>query len=83
MGGGRVTCCKSGKDRTGMAVTAEHQEVLSELFPRARAPWLLETLRVNGVRRANVLCNTGLDQFAFNSIQVSPASAVFLCLCRP
>lgn len=84
-GGAVCTMCKSGKDRTGMAVTlAEgrqlvdvYQEVLASTGVHAEAfldgddvrSDLVQALRTHGVRRQNCLANTGKPFFAFHSIQ--------------
>eukprot|EP00656_Telonema_subtile_P009883 TRINITY_DN14685_c0_g1_i1.p1 TRINITY_DN14685_c0_g1~~TRINITY_DN14685_c0_g1_i1.p1 ORF type:complete len:440 (+),score=86.75 TRINITY_DN14685_c0_g1_i1:97-1416(+) len=82
-GGAVCTMCKSGKDRTGMAITLmegrpmmdTYQEVLAnsgvqaEGFLDGSRDALIEALRTHGVRRQNCLANTGLPFFAFHSIQ--------------
>jgi inositol polyphosphate-4-phosphatase len=70
--GARLTCCKSGKDRTAMAVTLEqcnlliaHHDMLPPILQQA-----LDAMRSVGVRRENVLKNIGEKRYAFNKIQV-------------
>ena len=60
MSGGRVTMCKSGKDRTSMSVTLEHGRLLQEQHGMALAQLAraVHTMRRRGVRRENVRLNT-------------------------
>ena len=72
LGGGRITSCKSGKDRTSMAVTAEQARVLHERHgvSEAEANELLDAMRSHGVRWLNMRKNMGaLGQYAFNWLQ--------------
>lgn len=69
--GGRVTVCKSGKDRTAMSLTLEHSLLLLRehgLGEAGTADALL-TMRRHGVRRENVRQNTSRRVFAFNWVQ--------------
>ena len=72
LSGGRLTMCKSGKDRTSMSVTLEHGRLLRE---RGLAPALVsdavQVMRRRGVRRENVRRNTGKRLYAFNWLQQS------------
>lgn len=71
VGGVRLTCCKSGKDRTGMSVTYEQARLLQERHGLAQgdAQEAMDVTRAHGVRRANCGKNTGSDRFAFNRFQ--------------
>lgn len=70
LGAGRTTCCKSGKDRTAMSVTLETSRLLVEHFHVKEGVHLCNAMRERGVRRVNVLANTGKTKFAFNSFQL-------------
>ncbi|TYZ62279.1 hypothetical protein PybrP1_011398 [[Pythium] brassicae (nom. inval.)] len=70
LGAGRTTCCKSGKDRTAMSVTLESSQILVDLFHVKQGVHLCAAMRERGVRRVNVLANTGKDKYAFNSFQL-------------
>jgi len=74
MNGGRCTCCKSGKDRTGMSVTLEECSVMMEHHNMASngtiLNGILDFIRSKGVRLNNVLKNTGEPKYAFNKLQV-------------
>lgn len=69
---GRVTSCKSGKDRTGMSVTLEQANILvkeldmdPQCFQQA-----IDAMRSQGTRIRNAEKNIGIAQFAFNALQV-------------
>lgn len=70
LGAGRTTCCKSGKDRTAMSVTLESSQILVDKFHVKQGVQLCTAMRERGVRRVNVLANTGKDKYAFNSFQL-------------
>ena len=78
MNGGRCTCCKSGKDRTGMSVTLEELSILQEYHkPKDEKPWSerfltywLDYTRSKGCRIMNVTKNIGEPRYAFNKFQV-------------
>ncbi|KAE9047713.1 hypothetical protein PR003_g334 [Phytophthora rubi] len=70
LGAGRTTCCKSGKDRTAMSVTLETSRLLVDHFHVKQGVHLCNAMRERGVRRVNVLANTGKTKFAFNSFQL-------------
>ncbi|DBA04146.1 TPA: hypothetical protein N0F65_004254 [Lagenidium giganteum] len=70
LGAGRTTCCKSGKDRTAMSVTLEASRLLVDHFGVKQGVQLCTAMRERGVRRVNVLVNTGKDKYAFNSLQL-------------
>ncbi|OQR99462.1 type I inositol-3,4-bisphosphate 4-phosphatase [Achlya hypogyna] len=64
VGGGRVTCCKSAKDRTAMSVTLEQAKVMG-----GDVPMWTQLLRTYGVRRENARKNIGTAQYCFSSWQ--------------
>eukprot|EP00045_Choanoeca_perplexa_P016650 m.227160 g.227160 ORF g.227160 m.227160 type:complete len:996 (-) comp17319_c0_seq3:2885-5872(-) len=69
---GRLICCKSGKDRTSMAVTLEmvnHLKYEHDLFD-IQFSSVLSILREKGTRRDNVKKNILDSRYAFNLIQV-------------
>ncbi|CAK4074306.1 unnamed protein product [Aphanomyces euteiches] len=70
LGAGRTICCKSGKDRTAMSVTLEFSRILVDQMGVKQGMHLCQTMRERGVRRTNVLVNTGKTMYAFNSIQL-------------
>ncbi|RLN49063.1 hypothetical protein BBJ28_00013110, partial [Nothophytophthora sp. Chile5] len=71
IGGGRVTMCKSAKDRTSMSITLEeanllarsHGLIIDELEP------FTNLLRTYGVRRENARKNIGKAQYCFSALQ--------------
>ncbi|GMF34484.1 unnamed protein product [Phytophthora lilii] len=71
VGGGRVTMCKSAKDRTSMSITLEEANLL------VRSHGLLaddmdaftKLLRTYGVRRENARKNIGKAQYCFSALQ--------------
>ncbi|KAK7248003.1 phosphatidylinositol-3,4-bisphosphate 4-phosphatase [Aureococcus anophagefferens] len=70
LAGSHAICCKSGKDRTAMAVTLEQTRALSRDLRVFDERMLCKLLRAHGVRRRNLLLNTGQDKYAFNAVQV-------------
>ncbi|KAH8048027.1 phosphatidylinositol-3,4-bisphosphate 4-phosphatase [Aureococcus anophagefferens] len=70
LAGSHAICCKSGKDRTAMAVTLEQTRALSRDLRVFDERMLCKLLRAHGVRRRNLLLNTGQDRYAFNAVQV-------------
>ncbi|TDH68448.1 hypothetical protein CCR75_005832 [Bremia lactucae] len=81
LGAGRVTACKSAKDRTSMSVTLEQVRLLSSNhgLPEEFVVRTVSTMRSNGVRLENVLKNTGKRQYAFNSLQRSLLPDEYKC----
>ncbi|GMF25967.1 unnamed protein product [Phytophthora fragariaefolia] len=81
LGAGRVTSCKSAKDRTGMSVTLEQVRLLTENhgLPEEFAVRTVSTMRSNGVRLENALKNTGKRQYAFNALQRSLLPDEYKC----
>jgi hypothetical protein len=72
MNGGEMVSCKSAKDRTSMATTWQTIRQLHAMgVPQHQALQLLEHLRSVGVRRGNVVKNTGKTNYAFSGIQRS------------
>ena len=71
LNGGRVTMCKSGKDRTAMSVTLEQARLLVSQHgvPAVAVGALVEAFRRDGVRRDCVLKNVGVTCYAFNRLQ--------------
>ena len=70
LSGGHTICCKSGKDRTGVAVTLEETRALAARFRVVDEVHVCKVLRRHGVRRRNLLRNTNQDKYAFNAVQV-------------
>ncbi|KAG7401810.1 Phosphatidylinositol 3,4,5-trisphosphate-dependent Rac exchanger 2 protein [Phytophthora boehmeriae] len=81
LGGGRVTVCKSAKDRTAMSVTLEQVRILQRHhdLPTHRVPATVSVMRSHGVRIENALKNTGKRQFAFNKLQRSLLPEDYRC----
>ncbi|GLD98624.1 hypothetical protein PINS_up007341 [Pythium insidiosum] len=81
LGGGRVTVCKSAKDRTAMSVTLEQVRILHRHhdLPRHRIPATVSVMRSHGVRIENALKNTGKRLFAFNKLQRSLLPEEYRC----
>ncbi|GLD93364.1 hypothetical protein PINS_up001956 [Pythium insidiosum] len=78
---GRVTSCKSAKDRTGMSVTLEQGTLLSEFhgLPQEFVARTISTMRSNGTRIENAFKNTGKRQYAFNALQRSLLPEEYKC----
>jgi hypothetical protein len=79
MAAGRVVCCKSAKDRTSMSVTWEQSQLLQEehKFEAENAHSAIQLMRLEGVRRCNVLKNTAKTAYAFNQFQRRLLPTVF------
>jgi len=69
MHAGRVTCCKSAKDRTSMSITWEQARLLENYHGLQDGSQACEVMRTNGVRRENAYKNIGKNKFAFNAVQ--------------
>jgi len=71
--GGRVTSCKSAKDRTSMLVTLEQESLITSVHGpvrRATRQRVRDMMRRFGVRIRNAGKNTGKAKFAFNPLQI-------------
>lgn len=68
--GSHCICCKSGKDRTSMAVTLEQTRSLATYLGVFDERRVCKLLRRHGVRRVNIIANTSQDKYAFNTVQV-------------
>jgi inositol polyphosphate-4-phosphatase len=66
MNGTHGVMCKSGKDRSSMAVTLEQARYLCSQHGVVGGKKSCEIMRRHGVRRYNVWANTGQKNFAFN-----------------
>eukprot|EP01029_Cantina_marsupialis_P020293 TRINITY_DN4759_c0_g6_i1.p1 TRINITY_DN4759_c0_g6~~TRINITY_DN4759_c0_g6_i1.p1 ORF type:complete len:1808 (+),score=499.45 TRINITY_DN4759_c0_g6_i1:167-5590(+) len=70
LSGGRVTCCKSAKDRTSMSVTLEQFRLLRRAGVSVHDRHRITTLmRSHGVRIANAKKNIGKKKYCFNQLQ--------------
>ncbi|OQS04987.1 inositol-3,4-bisphosphate 4-phosphatase [Thraustotheca clavata] len=81
MDGGRVSSCKSAKDRTAMSVTLEQGWILQHYYhlnPTATRR-AVATMRSYGVRMDCVEKNIGKRQYAFNSLQRSMLPEAYRC----
>jgi len=79
MHGGRIICCKSAKDRTSMSVTWDQARILYEHHGLGEqdVQTVLNLMRMDGVRKLNVIKNTGASAYAFNVLQRSLLPACF------
>ncbi|KAG1711426.1 hypothetical protein DVH05_008678 [Phytophthora capsici] len=79
--GGRVTVCKSAKDRTGMSVTLEQGRILVQHhgLREQKKAGIVSVMRSEGVRIENALKNTGRRVFAFNALQRSLLPEEYRC----
>ena len=70
---GRITSCKSAKDRTAMSVTLEQTRILcdSHGVSHESKDKVCSIMRSHGVRIVNAQKNTGKAKYCFNSIQRS------------
>jgi hypothetical protein len=71
--GGRVTCCKSAKDRTSMMVTLEQESLLTCVHGPLKGVTkrgVRDLMRRYGVRLSNAEKNTGKAKFAFHPLQI-------------
>uniref|UniRef100_M4C4P3 THH1/TOM1/TOM3 domain-containing protein n=1 Tax=Hyaloperonospora arabidopsidis (strain Emoy2) TaxID=559515 RepID=M4C4P3_HYAAE len=71
VGGGRVTMCKSAKDRTSMSITLEEANLLvrSHGLVADEVEVFTNLLRTHGVRRENARKNIGKAQYCFSALQ--------------
>ncbi|CAH0490743.1 unnamed protein product [Peronospora farinosa] len=71
VGGGRVTMCKSAKDRTSMSITLEEANLLvrSHGLLADDVEAFTNLLRTYGVRRENARKNIGKAQYCFSALQ--------------
>ncbi|OWZ21425.1 Type I inositol-3,4-bisphosphate 4-phosphatase [Phytophthora megakarya] len=71
VGGGRVTMCKSAKDRTSMSITLEEGNILvrSHGLLADDGEAFTNLLRTYGVRRENARKNIGKAQYCFSALQ--------------
>lgn len=81
LGSGRVTVCKSAKDRTSMSVTLEQGRILAKYhgLPKRNIPGIVRVMRSSGVRLENASKNTGRRMFAFNAFQRSLLPEKYRC----
>jgi hypothetical protein len=81
LGGIRVTFCKSGKDRTGMAVTLEQARQLGERFACGMSSTRLlkdaNLMRIHGTRLMVAEKNIGKAVYSINILQAQFLPEVF------
>ncbi|GMH86756.1 hypothetical protein TL16_g10643 [Triparma laevis f. inornata] len=77
LNGTHAILCKSGKDRTSMAVTLEQARYLCSRHGVVSGKKSTEIMRRHGVRRQNVWANTGQKNFAFNGINYTSLPKCF------
>jgi inositol polyphosphate-4-phosphatase len=81
LGGCRITFCKSGKDRTGMAVTLEQSRQLGERFycgnTQSRILRDANLMRIHGTRLLVAEKNIGKKVYSINSIQAQFLPVMF------
>ena len=81
LGGCRVTFCKSGKDRTGMALTLEQSRQLGERYGcgmgQARILKDANLMRVHGCRLLIAEKNIGRKVYSINKLQAQFLPAMF------
>jgi hypothetical protein len=74
IGGCRVTFCKSGKDRTGMAITLEQSRLLGEVFATGTSDERIirdaDVMRIHGTRIMIAEKNIGKPVYSINLLQV-------------
>lgn len=74
VGGCRVTFCKSGKDRTGMAITLEQSRLLGEVFGTGTTDNRIirdaNVMRIHGTRIMIAEKNIGRAIYSINRLQV-------------
>lgn len=71
--GARLTCDKSGKDRTAMSVTLEQARLLQarHRLPPRETLTATNFMREHGVCREVCCKNVGKPRYAFNTLQVA------------
>jgi len=67
--GGRITFCKSGKDRTAMSVTLEQSKILSTIIGKVDEIQFANILREFGIRIVVAEKNVGRPKYSFNAAQ--------------
>lgn len=72
LAGKAVVCCKSGKDRTSMAITLEQGRLVRETcgLGTSQVTEVITSLRKDGVRRENCRKNVGKPLYSFSPFQM-------------